>query len=73
MYVKVMYYKDESNGYGGREYTYTTLLALKEGDKVIAPTAKEPRQKALVTEINVPVEEIDEAWRDKLKEITEVA
>lgn len=48
MYVKVQYYK--GNGiYGGAAYTYETKLALEQTDKVIAPTAKEPRQRAIVT------------------------
>lgn len=50
MYVAVRYYK--GNGiYAGREYGYHTGMLLVEGDKVIAPTAKEPRQRAIVTRI----------------------
>lgn len=48
MYVKVQYYK--GNGiYGGAAYSYETKLALEPMDKVIAPTATEPRQRAIVT------------------------
>lgn len=49
MYVKVKYYKGELEGYHGREYVYRTSLPLKPGDQVIAPTAKEARQRGLVT------------------------
>lgn len=53
MYVKVKYYK--SGGfYGGPAYTYATELPLRENDQVIAPTAKEVRMRAVVTEINAP-------------------
>ena len=52
MYVKVQYYK--SGGfYAGGKYAYTTRLPLEIGDKVIAPTAKEDRQRAIVTEVMV--------------------
>ena len=53
MYVSVRYYK--SGGfYAGNEYTYETKLKLVPGDKVIAPTAKEPRQRGLVERVNLP-------------------
>lgn len=53
MFVKVMYLKD--NGYySGGGYAYSTKLPLVQGDLVIAPTAKNPRQRALVKEINLP-------------------
>ena len=46
IYVQVKYWK--SGFYGGAEYTYKTALPLATNDKVIAPTAKEPRQRAIV-------------------------
>lgn len=52
IYVSVKYWK--SGFYGGAEYTYKTALPLAPNDKVIAATAKEPRQRAIVTKINVP-------------------
>ena len=52
IYVTVQYYK--GGFYGGNHYTYKTALPLAPADKVIAPTAKEPRQRAIVKEINVP-------------------
>ena len=52
IYVKVRNYK--GGFYGGNEYTYKTALPLAPDDKVIAPTAKKTRQRAIVTEINVP-------------------
>lgn len=70
MYVKVIYYKPEAQGYAGREYTYFTNLALNVGDRVTAPTATEPNQKAMVTEIDVSEDEISPDWKDRIKEIT---
>lgn len=52
MFIKVQYYK-AFDLYAGRLYTYKTELAVEPGDKVIAPTYNEPRQKAVVREINV--------------------
>ena len=52
MYVNVQYYKG-AGFYSGRPYVYRTELPLEVGDKVIAPTAKEPRQRAIVTEVQV--------------------
>lgn len=52
MYVKVQYYK--GNGfYAGGRYVYITRLPLETGDKVIAPTAREERQRAIVTDVMV--------------------
>ena len=52
MYVNVKYYK--GNGvYSGARYTYMTGLPLEVGDKVIAPTANELRQRAVVTDVFV--------------------
>lgn len=52
MYVAVRYYK--GNGiYAGPRYVYHTGLLLIKGDKVIAPTAREERQRAIVTEVCV--------------------
>ena len=47
MFVKVMYLK-ENGYYSGGGYAYSTKLPLVQGDLVIAPTAKNPRQRALV-------------------------
>lgn len=63
IHVSVKYWK--SGFYGGSEYAYKTALPLAPNDKVIAPTAKEPRQRAIVTKINVaapsfPCKEITE-------------
>ena len=52
MYVKVQYYKG-GGFYSGGHYAYLTKLPLEVGDKVIAPTAKEPRQRAIVTQVCV--------------------
>ena len=53
MYVRVQYYK-ETGFYAGGRYTYRTDLFLNEGDKVIAPTVGNPRQRAVVTDLDVP-------------------
>lgn len=55
MYVSVFYREDASEGYrAGRAYTYETDLPLKPLDKVIAPTAKNPEQRAMVVDIDLP-------------------
>lgn len=54
MYVRVQYYK-ETGFYAGCRYTYYTDLMLNVGDKVIAPTVNAARQKAIVTDVDVPM------------------
>lgn len=72
MYVKVKYHKDDLAGYGGREYTFKTELALQPYMKVLVPSNDGEPKRALVTEINVPDTEIDKAWADRIKEIKEL-
>ena len=69
--VKVKYFKPNLNAYAGMSYAYKTELPLVAGDKVIAPTAKETQQKALVVEVNLPAETISPEWEDKVRFITE--
>ena len=70
MYCKVLFHNHKAGGFSGRIYTYSTQLDLKVGDKVLCPIAKESEPKrALVTEINVPESEIEDSWRDRIKEI----
>lgn len=52
-YVRVQYYK-ETGFYAGGRYTYETELPLNVGDKVISPTVNAPRQRGIVTDVNVP-------------------
>lgn len=52
MYVRVQYYK-ETGIYAGGRYTYHTDLFLNVGDKVIAPTVNSPRQRGIVTDVDV--------------------
>ena len=52
MYVSVQYEKTPGV-YAGAKYTYRTNLDLKPGDKVIAPTKRNERQKAIVKEIGL--------------------
>lgn len=54
MFVKVCYWNEAYDGYSGRDYAYTTSLPLKVGDKVIAPTAKNAEQRAMVTAVDLP-------------------
>ena len=54
MFAKVKYYKS-FGVYCGAEYFYETSLPLAVGDKVIAPTKNEARQRGIVTAVNVPV------------------
>lgn len=52
MYVNVQYEKSKGI-YAGGKYTYRTNLDLKPGDKVIAPTCMNERQKGVVKEIGL--------------------
>lgn len=52
MYVNVQYEKAPGI-YAGNKYTYKTGLDLKPGDKVIAPTRMNERQKAIVTDVGL--------------------
>lgn len=54
MYVGVLYFKEDVDGYAGKTYSYFTNLPLKVGDKVIAPTVKNPEQRAMVASIDLP-------------------
>lgn len=71
MLVRVKYWKGGVlNGYAGFPYTYRTNLPLNVGDVVVAPTAKEPMQRAIVVETNVPESVVDPAWEHTIKTIT---
>lgn len=72
MLVKVKYYKEDLAGYGGREYTFDTKLPLIPYQRVLVPSNDGEPKKALVTEVNVPESEIDEAWASRIKEIKEM-
>ncbi len=52
MYVAVQYEKAPGI-YAGATYSYRTTLDLKPGDKVIAPTKMNERQKAVVKKIGI--------------------
>lgn len=51
-YVQVQYEK-APGVYAGAKYTYRTSLDLRPGDKVIAPTKMNERQKAVVTDVGL--------------------
>lgn len=71
MIVKVRYYKEELNAYGGRDYIYKTDLDLKPYEKVFAPVGNPPEdKKALVTEVDLPEDTILKEWAYKVKSIT---
>lgn len=48
MYVSVRYFQTDLGAYAGGTYIYQTNLPLVYGDKVIAPTQKALRNKAIV-------------------------
>ena len=58
MYVKVKFFRKSANGYVGNAYTYEPDLPLRG------------KNRAIVTEVNVPQSEIDPAYFP-LKRITE--
>lgn len=67
MYVSVKYEQDGK--WGTREYTYYSKLNLFPGQAVIAPTANNPKQLAIVTKANLPeptfkCKEITELWKE---------
>ena len=72
MICNVVLRKSGENQYGGRPYSYETDLALKVGDIVVAPTVSGLNY-AKVVRVDVPREEIDPRWRDKLREIVDMA
>lgn len=51
-YVQVQYEK-APGVYAGAKYTYRSTLDLRPGDKVIAPTKMNERQKAIVTDVGL--------------------
>lgn len=53
MYINVKYKVDDHH-YSDKSYTYHTELPAKLGDKVVAPTPKNPMQEALVVGVNMP-------------------
>ena len=69
MYVGVKFYRESAQGYVGRAYSYETDLPLRVGDRVVVP-AGEGKNRAIVTEANVPQESINSAFFP-LKRITE--
>lgn len=71
MICKIIYYDPAANAYSSRRYTYKTDLPLKVNDKVIAPTSKGERNRALVMEVNLPDTVIDMQWADRVLSITE--
>lgn len=71
MFCKVIYYSDAAKGYTGRQYTYSSDLDLKAGDKVLCPIgASQEGKRAMITEVNVPESEVSDEWRDRIKSIT---
>ena len=69
MYVTVKFFKHDINAYGGRDYLYSTRLAVNVGDKVYVPSASGDKR-AIVVAVNVPKFKIDPAWADWVREIT---
>lgn len=65
MYIKVKFLKNGDPN--GREYTYKSSFPVRVGKEVILPGGGN----GVVTEINVPEEEV-ERFKDKIKEIESV-
>lgn len=65
MYIKVKFLKDGKSH--GREYTYKATFPVRVGWEVILPGGSN----GVVTEINVPEEEV-ESFKEKIKEIEDV-
>jgi hypothetical protein len=72
MIINVLLRKSGANEYGGRPYSYETELDVKVGDIVICPTTGSLNY-GKVVRVDVPREEIDPRWRDKLREIVDFA
>ena len=62
MYIKVKFFKNGEPH--GREYTYKATFPVEVGQEVLLPGGGN----GVVTEINVPEEEV-ERFKDKIKEI----
>ena len=65
MYVKVKFIKNGEPQ--GREYTYKATFPVRVGHEVILPGGGD----RVVTEINVPKEEV-ESFKDRIKEVESV-
>lgn len=71
MIISVNYLNKETGELSARAYSYYCNVDVKEGDKVIAPTANGDNV-AVVTRLNVPEEDVKK-FKDYLKEITTLA
>jgi len=69
MIVEVKFYREKSQAYVGRGYSYDTEMPLKVGDRVIVP-ATGGKNRAIVTEVDVPAENINPDYFP-LKQIAE--
>lgn len=69
MIVKVKFWKPEIQGFAGKEYAYLTDLDLRVNDKVVAPTARNPEQAAVVVETNCKAENLSLSYLSVLKTI----
>lgn len=69
MYVNVKFFKHDINAYGGRDYLYSTRLAVNVGDKVYVRTVG-GYKRAIVVAVNVPKTDFSPAWTGAIKEIT---
>ena len=72
MYVSVVYYDARINGYIGKEYTFKTMLPLKEFQKVLVQTEDGEVKKALVMHVNLPDPPKDAPWINNIKTITKI-
>jgi hypothetical protein len=69
--VSVRYYKEDTEQYAGRAYSYFAEIPLVAGDEVLAPTGENGAlRRAVVVDDNVPENKIDERILPLLKTIT---
>lgn len=69
MICKVKFLKPEIKGFAGKEYAYLSQLDLRVNDVVVAPTARNPIQAAVVVETDCRKESISLSWLANLKYI----
>ena len=69
MIVEVKFYREKSQAYVGRGYSYDTEMPLQVGDSLIVPVAG-GKNRAIVTAVDVSAENINPGYFP-LKQIAE--
>ena len=70
MFIEVQF-KRKNGEYSGSSYTYNCTIPVKTGDFVLAPTQRGDTP-AKVVGIGIPYEEINPAFRDSLRTISQI-